>query len=107
MAANLGVKHGALLPYVTHKQLQDAVIKWATLRGWRHYHTQDSRKSVAGFPDLTMVRLSRVIFAEIKTERAKATPTQQEWLDELEGTGKVETYLWKPSDFDRIVEILR
>jgi len=32
---------------------------------------------------------------------------QQEWLDELEGTGKVETYLWKPSDWERIVEILR
>ena len=29
------------------------------------------------------------------------------WFDALEGTGKVEVYLWKPEQFDEIVECLR
>ena len=45
------------------KQVQSAILDVARLLGWRVYHTFDSRKSEAGFPDLVLVR-DRVIYAE-------------------------------------------
>ena len=90
---------------MSEKDFQTQVISLAGLYGWRHYHTYDSRRSVAGFPDLVLVREGRVIFAELKTERGKMTLAQQDWLQALRQT-PVETYLWRPSDWDRIMKIL-
>lgn len=74
------------------------------------YHTHDSRKSRVGFPDLTLVRGSRLIFAELKgdTEYGRRGPTlgQRQWLAALEAVPNVEVHLWRPQDFDRVVELL-
>ena len=75
--------------------------------GWRMYHTFDSRRSVGGFPDLALVRPPRVIFAELKRQNGRVAVPQQMWGDDLNHCGGVEYYLWRPSDWDEIVEVLR
>ncbi len=90
--------------------LQAKIIEWADFRRWRHYHTHDSRRSDEGFPDLVLVRLTRLIFAEIKSEKGVSSPAQLAWLEDLRGATRgwtFEVYLWRPSDWDRIEEILR
>lgn len=78
----------------------------ATLRGWVWYHTHDSRRSPAGFPDLVLVRGRRVVFAELKREGEKPTKEQEKWLELLEATGSAEVHLWRPSDWEAIQEAL-
>jgi len=57
--------------------------------------------------DLTLCRPPRLIKAELKSEAGEMTPEQQEWYDLLKQVPVIETYLWRPSDYDAIVEILR
>lgn len=62
------------------------IIDIARLLGWRVYHTFDSRKSEAGFPDLVLVR-ERVIYAEIKMVGQRPRPSQIDWLNSLSKAG--------------------
>lgn len=100
---------------MTEKQLQAAVVECARLLGWRVYHTYDSRRSEAGFPDLTMVRRGRIVFAELKTAKGRTSAMQDAWLDDLDpahggtdGDG-AEAYVWRPLDWTsgRIEAVLR
>ena len=50
----------------TEKGFIQAVIHFASIRSWRYYHTFDARHSVAGYPDLHLVRDTRSVFAELK-----------------------------------------
>lgn len=90
---------------LSEKAFMSEVIRFAKRQGWRSYHVHDSRKSVAGFPDLVLVR-DRVVWAELKTETGRVTADQQTWLDAL-GATRAEVYLWRPSDWPSIVEALR
>ena len=80
----------------------------ARLLGWLDYHTYDSRQCTPGFPDLVLVnRLQkRVIFAELKREKGRIRPAQQEWLDALHEAGQ-EAYVWRPSEFETVHRILK
>ena len=103
---------------MTEAQFQTQIIDLARLYGWRIAHfrpawSRDGKRCMtavqadgAGWPDLTLVKGSRLIFAEIKTDTGKVSQSQQEWLDALKET-KAECYLWRPADFEKIVEILR
>ena len=91
---------------IREKDFQNQIIKYARACGWLYYHTYDSRRSVPGFPDLTLVRGGRLIFAELKIGRRKATAAQRIWLDELGGVSGVEAYLWYLSDWEHIEEVL-
>ena len=97
---------------VTEKHFQQDVVNLARMRGWLVFHPWNSRHSAAGFPDLCMVRAGRIVFAELKTEKGKASPAQREWLGELGRVAQiagpdVQVFLWRPSQFDEIVEVLR
>lgn len=92
---------------ITEKQFESQVKDLAKICGWKYYHTWRSFHSPAGFPDCCIVRGTRLLFAELKSEKGKVSPAQQEWLDILKATGKCEVYLWRPSQFDEIVEVLR
>ena len=92
---------------ITERQFRQQVLDLAQILGWRAYFTWASVHSPAGFPDLVLVRLSRLLMVELKSEKGKLTETQKEWLESLEATGKVEVYVWKPCDWDALVEILR
>jgi len=93
-------------PYILEKDFQDTVVEYAHLCGWMTYHTHDSRRSDAGFPDLTMVRGTRLIFAELKSQKGTIRPAQEAWLQRLQGVPAVEVYLWRPTDWDDIEKVL-
>jgi len=59
-----------------------------------------------GFPDLIMCRPPRVIVAELKTSKGKATEEQAIWLDFFKRSN-IESYLWRPSMIDDIERILK
>lgn len=91
---------------VTERDFQASVRELARVCGWRVYATHDSRRSPAGFPDLVMVhkRSGRIIFAELKSERGRATREQLDWLADLErhACDGVTVALWRPSDWPTI-----
>ena len=90
----------------TEKQFQEAVIHMARLHRWLVYHTHDSRRSAPGFPDLTMVRNGKLIFAELKVGRNNPTESQKLWLEELRRCIP-DVYLWRPCDWREIEAVLR
>ena len=100
----------AAIGTLTEKAFQAQVVALARTLGWQVYHPFDSRRSTPGFPDLTLVRDRRLVFAELKTERGRVTAAQRGWLDALGGVAAaadcVEVYLWRPSDWDDIERIL-
>lgn len=96
-----------MLGQITEREFQREVLQLAALFGYRCYHTHDSRRSHRGFPDCTLVRGERLIFAELKSMAGKVRPEQQEWLDALALVPGVSAYLWRPCDLDAIAEVLR
>jgi hypothetical protein len=90
--------------------LQRDVLVYAGLLGFRANHNYDSRRSGpdAGFPDLVLAGHGRLIFAELKRERGRASMEQLRWKAELEAAG-VEVYLWRPSSWSsgEIEQILK
>lgn len=94
---------------VTEKELQANVLELAGHFGWLAYHTHDSRRSNPGFPDLVLVRGTRLIFAELKREGGRVTGPQDEWLGALSFVQNVSVYVWRPSDWrsGEIERILR
>jgi hypothetical protein len=79
---------------------EDAFLAWvlgsAKAQGWMGYHTHDSRRSEAGFPDLVLVR-EHVLFAELKSATGKLTSAQATWLSLLTHAG-LEAVVWRPAD---------
>lgn len=73
--------------------------------GWRSYHTHNSRKSDAGFPDLVAVREGRVLWIELKTEKGIVSAAQLNWIEDLKAANQ-EVFLWRPSDWKAIVATL-
>lgn len=96
----------AALPELSEAEFMRRVIQLARLLGFAVYHTHDSRRSDAGFPDLVLVKPPRVIFAELKSAKGKVRPEQQHWLELLEGCHLIGAYLWRPDDLQMIANIL-
>lgn len=63
------------------------------------YHTHDSRKSPAGFPDWTFAGLRGVMFRENKNARRPASPMQRQWLHTLRLAG-LDAAVWRPADLE-------
>ena len=93
----------------TEKSFMAAVVEYAKLRNWRCYHTFDSRKSEAGFPDVVFARGSRfklrLVVAELKLAGKKPTESQWFFVDAFEYAG-VPTYVWTPDDWPEIRRVL-
>ena len=65
---------------------QSAVIRCATVYGWLYYHTADSRRSAAGYPDLHFAHRRNEappFFAELKADKGKVSDAQRMWIDAL------------------------
>ena len=100
---------------MTEAQLQQAVMDLAAIRGWEQLHLRPAQTAKGwrvpvqgsmgkGWPDLTLVRGSRIIFVELKGAKGTLTPDQLWVLDRLRLAAEV--YVWKPEDWDTIVEVL-
>jgi len=99
------------LPPLTEAAFMRQVTELAELFGWEWFHvragrtldswrTPGSGTMAKGWPDLVLVRGSRIIFAELKRDGGKVTPDQNRILDVL---GKAaEAYTWMPKDWDFI-----
>ncbi len=91
-----------LLQSIREKDFQQQIIEIASAYGWLVYHTYDSRRSQPGYPDLTLVHPTYgFIVAELKTEKGRLRPAQQQWIAALQANG-VECYIWRPRDLDFI-----
>lgn len=96
---------------VTEDHLLADVQAEALRTGWRFHHIRNSKAGVTqgdpGFPDVVMVRKSRLIFAELKRETGSLSPEQAEWGTQLGNLRGVEYYIWRPRHWDEIREILK
>lgn len=109
---------------VTEAEFQAQVCELAELYGWswahfrpaktgRGWRTPVSGPLGAGWPDLVLTRDrdGRMMFVELKAQRTVLTPDQSEVLDYLRRIarfhGWLEVHVWRPSDWDEIVERLR
>jgi hypothetical protein len=90
--------------HTSERDFQRAVVTLASLKRWCAYHTHDSRGSMAGFPDLVLVR-DRVVFAELKTATGRVRPAQADWQARLRDAG-AETYVWRPASWHQIEQVL-
>jgi hypothetical protein len=91
----------------SEREFQGRVIDLARLNGWSVYSIPDSRRvTLAGYPDLTMWRGKRLVFAELKREKGRLSPAQELILGQLRELPNVEVYVWRPSDWVAIREAL-
>src|SRR5688500_13443580 len=112
---------------MSEKAFMDAVTDLAEAYGWLWAHVPDKLYKLAAkegrydamggakaLPDLIMVhpfdQWRPIIFAELKTERGKASEEQLQWLAALYRGEVMEDYvlvrLWKPHDWPEIQRIL-
>ena len=89
------------------KDFQAMVAAAAGHLNWLVFHDFDSRRSQPGYPDLCLVRGGRLVFLELKTERGRAGPEQQVWLDALSQVPGVVAMVARPSQWDEVLEVLR
>ena len=76
---------------------QPDAIKLAKLCGWMAYHTHDSRRSTAGFPDLILIQAGIMIAAELKVGANVTTPEQLYWLSAFDGVAGCVALVWRPT----------
>jgi hypothetical protein len=94
-----------LVDVIDEKDFMAAVIAFAKRQGWLCYHTFNSRKSEAGFPDLVLIRADVLLVVELKVGINRPTAPQQSWLEAFRAAG-VRTFLWYPKDWPTIVSLL-
>lgn len=119
---------------LTEAEWQRQVHELLDLYGWDYrYHVMRAKMSPWGWPDVVAVRRRdrRLLFAELKTDSGQATPDQLGLLELLldvagggavaaiaasatgsrlvapPGTARVDVELWRPSDVDRVMEVLK
>jgi hypothetical protein len=91
---------------LTEREFTSQVSQLARTLGYQVYHPWLSIHSERGFPDLVIWKYRRFILAELKTDTGKLSPAQEEKLEGLKECGLVEVYIWRPAQWDEIVEIL-
>jgi hypothetical protein len=108
---------------MSEKNFQQAVIDYAQERGWKVAHFRKVRVSrgkgakqttywetpVAadgkGFPDLVMLRETKLVVFELKVGKNDATKEQLDWLSAFGGVASYWGVMY-PRDWPTIVEVL-
>jgi len=92
----------------TEKAFQAVVITLAKMYHWRVYHTWLSVRSSPGFPDLICTKPGEpVLYIEVKRDTGELTAAQGAWLAALEQAKGTEVHVWRPRDYDRILQRLQ
>lgn len=107
-------------PITSERDLLDQVLELSALLGWEAAHFRPAltnrgwRTPVQGslgkgFPDLVLVRERdrRLIFAELKSDVGRLAPEQERVLELLRSIPGATVAIWRPRDWDTIVEVLR
>jgi hypothetical protein len=101
-------EYGAL---VSEKAFQHAVMRVAREAGYTFaYHTYRSTKSMGGFPDLVLAHREPghpLYVCELKTDTGQLSQAQEAWLKALAGSTGVVSAVWRPAQWQEIVEQLR
>ena len=100
--ANVGKRVG-----ITEKQFESQIKDLAKIYGWKLYHPFLSKWSERGYPDITLLRDRRLIFAELKSEKGKLTQAQAQWLWLLRKVPGIEVRIWRPRMLEKIARMLR
>ena len=99
---------------ITEAEFQQMVTKQAEALGWQWMHvatTGIGRHSPMrgtmgkGWPDLVLVKGSRILFIELKRQKGLMTTEQMAVMNLLEQT-KAETYCFRPADIPQILHVL-
>ena len=98
----------------TEREFSDAVVEYARLCGWRVHRDPYWRPTAtdAGYPDLTLARDGKVIFAELKVGRGRRTKAQECWAIAIYGMESPKSaelcryYEWRPDDWPMIEAVL-
>lgn len=113
--------HAYLAATMSETTWQAHVVGFARDYGWKVFHDQATntrRRCVAcgavrrgprnqkGFLDLLLIRGSRLIVAELKSEDGVVSPDQEEWLAAWRGVPGAEVFVWRPSDRERVIATL-
>ena len=93
---------------LSEKAFGQQLYDLARLLGWLvvRFPTWQRTGTTPGFPDIIAVRRGRVLFAELKAEDGKPTPSQRRWLWAL-AEAEAEVYVFKPSNWPQIERVLR
>lgn len=91
----------------------DDVKRYARRGGWLPFHTLHAKGSDPGFPDLILLRVPRLVVAELKIPPNTTSDWQDCWLAGFASLGllsgphlSIETYLWTPADWPEIERVL-
>lgn len=102
----------------TEDELLVAITDALSFFGWRWSHVRRSDRAITmghqGVLDITAARYPRVLFIELKSETGQLTTEQMAWVLAIAGQnpaerqpGHPEIYVWRPSDLDRALAILK
>lgn len=101
---------------MTEREFQSQVLGLAKIFHWRRAHFRAARTAKGwrtpveadgkGWPDLTLVKGQRLVFAELKRDGEKPSPEQEAWLEALRRVPGVEVYVWTPKGWPEIERVL-
>jgi len=90
---------------MTEAELQACVIDLAHALNWRVAHFRPALTSKgwrtpvggdgAGFPDLVLAKMGRILFAELKGDHGKLSKAQLDWMGQLDEHLEV----WRPAQW--------
>lgn len=90
----------------SESEFDSAIMKLIRRFGWRSHHHYDPRKSEPGWFDRVIARHGVVLFVELKTETGELSKDQLWWYTQFVHAG-LRAYVWRPSMWGEIVEMLR
>jgi hypothetical protein len=90
---------------MNESQWQQRITDFCDILRLLWYHNPDSRRSNAGFPDLVIVGVRGMLYAELKAENGRVTAKQRTWHEALENAG-AEVHVWRPSHWREVEQRL-
>ena len=86
---------------MTEAELLESVRELCGVYRLLCYHTQDSRRSEAGFPDLVIVG-KRILYRELKSQVGIVAIAQVKWILQLQQAG-ADAAVWRPEHWPDVI----